>query len=1177
MSVKSLYSLLKPKKVGKKLEKVVKTKKKKVEKIPKLLSKKTIHKEDRILKEFFTNLPTGLSYEEIEAKIDEKIGTLSGLVRGDISGEYIRKTLLLSKSLGLKLYVFIDEKVKSKKIGKGTSIFDDLTSFASQDKITQREYEKIEEEMKINPLSFENQRIKFFRKLKKDIGELHRDHKKEEFKRLRRELIANRLSEQEVDPLFKDLMNNLSTTEFLKYVDGFLSQDFYDSDEFLDVFLAKLGKKREGRERREDVVQNIEVTIKSMINEIKEELKQDEPNLNDIFVKYKNFYNLGTRENNTLGKIIEQVERLSKKTLKRLIKEYEGQEEYSFEEVMKKYIKKRKIVAEEKKIHERKREEREEREPPIVKKSDAFSTFLRNNLTVHRVRPWLSFRFKKIWITTPDENTDENQANFEMYKQRREDGEEVYRLIEGANWFAPSDLFFVQSSKTPRNNINQIGKVLSIQGDVPIVMELCYELDDGKIIYQNEDIFRKEVEWFNIKEHDYFEQVEEFLSRGKKELEKATNINRRAGENDNLIRETMIEVLYKNLVKSYNGFEKETGKDGVSKYLSSHIKEDSEYKDFESIIIDDKVRRTAVEIESYIFNNFSDLSSYFTSIARVVTFLNPLYLGKYAYQFRMRIKLGFYDAEKIVSSDNKTIYREIFSTITDEEKIANYNSIIDTFVGDIKGKIITEILLLSNPRLLIPRLPDMFLFFDEISPTADCKNEDDARRIKVWDLITSGGYCFSIENLAHQFGNNNYINPYSKKKFSETLISRVKEYDSILKPYRERLEEEKREEKREAEAQSREEHKGIEEPPDLIKEIIDGLDNMESKLVEQASEDEICAYCRRHFSKESIRTAIAKGKETGIFKFCSMRCFEKWESPRKLERSAERKEPKVESRKYVERGAEGKVYYKLSLSGEVGEEKRGEIGESIENKKARLERMCRVLGISVYFVGEIFVKLEDTRGARESGAFVAFEDSDKVRQYFITKVGRIGYKGREAFIKIPAHLGSGDDSRKKCIVFNLVKLDKINEVIHFFLPNPDQFIDDTMKRGFTEKESIRQLYKVLDDKGLTKYFAKNKRILLPLYTDESRRWSDLEIGDKLEQERQNIMDLRKLMAREAREEREEKVEPTRPKKLREMVLEQARELMERKEEKSEVEEKGEGESIEEEKKSEEKSAEEEKI
>jgi len=289
-----------------------------------------------------------------------------------------------------------------------------------------------------------------------------------------------------------------------------------------------------------------------------------------------------------------------------------------------------------------------------------------------------------------------------------------------------------------------------------------------------------------------------------------------------------------------------------------------------------------LQLESYLFQNANTIRSYFRNIASITIFLDDL--SKYTLTFRNRLNNYFYTAEHLSTLSRAEKFPEVFQDTRVSETDRNLvNERIDKDMSQVvtdAGNYLYQVRYPGARRPTRPLPIEMPLPF-KLPPNrlTQCENYVDVKEYEdqPWNifLYTARGvtYCFTIANLLQQFQEEDYNNPKTGNRFSQDFIDEISKYSL------ERIifgEEEEKEEEPEPKERVRKEL-----APGLLDAILDDIQRLVSKFGSQ--DEEICNYCQKHVNAdETHKSVVYKGHgNSEIVNFCTVKCFEDWERPRK--------------------------------------------------------------------------------------------------------------------------------------------------------------------------------------------------------------------------------------------------------------------------------------------------------
>lgn len=295
-----------------------------------------------------------------------------------------------------------------------------------------------------------------------------------------------------------------------------------------------------------------------------------------------------------------------------------------------------------------------------------------------------------------------------------------------------------------------------------------------------------------------------------------------------------------------------------------------------------------IQLESYLFQNSTTFRSYFRNIGSITVFLTNL--STYTLTFRNRLNNYFYTAQHLATLTHIQKFPEVFKDTRVSESDRHFvNERIDRDTSQVvitAGNYLYQVRYPGARRLTRPLPTEMSLPF-KLPPNrlTQCENFKDIKEYEShpWDIIlyTDEGitYCFVIGNLLQQFEEEDYNNPKTGNRFSQDFIDEISKYSLQRVVFGEPEEEEP-----EMELEKEEVRKIKEIAPGLLDAILADIQRLEGGLSKFGSHDEeICNYCEKHVNAdETHKSVVYKGKgNSEIVNFCTVKCFEDWERPRK--------------------------------------------------------------------------------------------------------------------------------------------------------------------------------------------------------------------------------------------------------------------------------------------------------
>lgn len=489
--------------------------------------------------------------------------------------------------------------------------------------------------------------------------------------------------------------------------------------------------------------------------------------------------------------------------------------------------------------------------------------------------PWIDEKVKSVWLgPSPGEEMNMGYVINDNSIENR-----PILNSNGVTFYKAGRSFYELQCNYYSHKRRQNGFVLTSYdiNNNPVKYTVLYELPNKKFVYQDENLFNKQVEYL----HGNISYSQEELSAIRTE-EVSDNIR-------NWGKYLLNTVLWNNM----------------------------------EIDVEDY----SVRLESAIYSsNYSSIESYFSAIAGITIFLDSMNDSL----FKQRVKSLMYQPETLVILSINEKLPEVFENpnISQEKKdeAARY---IDTLIKRQVNDLIKQIVQLRRPGLYknqkrytpgIITLPGL-----DTSSSPDCVKELLARDVDRVNIVyytdTDGKtYCFDSLELKARFENDDYINIETGEEFPEDFRNKVLHLDQYIVPIN-------TEELPITETPPEKEVKIL--APDLLEKILDDIKRMETKLTEEAVQEEnedsevvknICGYCKEHVKQNTgLKTMINRNDSYELVHFCSEKCFEdleEWEQgnepnekivPGKSLEDIENEIVTVVKRKIVENDRYGKV------------------------------------------------------------------------------------------------------------------------------------------------------------------------------------------------------------------------------------------------------------------------------
>lgn len=376
--------------------------------------------------------------------------------------------------------------------------------------------------------------------------------------------------------------------------------------------------------------------------------------------------------------------------------------------------------------------------------------------------------------------------------------------------------------------------------DKPVTYMVLYELPNKKFVYQDENLFNKQVEYL----HGNISYSQEELSAIRKEV-----------VSDNI---------------------RNWGKYLVKTVLLNNMEID--VKDYSD-------RLEAAIYHTTMYYNHSTVESYFSAIVGITVFLDSMNDSI----FKQRVKSLMYQPETLVELSINEKLSEVFDNPNiSQEKKNEAERYIDTIIKRQVNDLIKQIVQLRRPGLYknqkkytpgIITLPGL-----DTSNGPDCVKEllaRDVDRVNIvyYTDIDGKTYCFDANELKYRFRfYDDYINVETGKEFPIDFRNKVLHLvgDKYIDPLpNEDLPITETPPEKEVEILA----------PGLLEKILDDIRRMETKITEEAIQEEIeddsevieniCGYCKEHIEQNTgIKTMINRNNSYELVNFCNEKCFE---------------------------------------------------------------------------------------------------------------------------------------------------------------------------------------------------------------------------------------------------------------------------------------------------------------
>lgn len=463
--------------------------------------------------------------------------------------------------------------------------------------------------------------------------------------------------------------------------------------------------------------------------------------------------------------------------------------------------------------------------------------FMQQCMLEYNIKPWID-NYKWTWIIPRELN--EKYVNKSLPTLE----------LNGKFWYRPSKLWELLNCNLHRNKREQKGDIFIMRTDdnLPVSFFVVHELQNSNFLVQDEELFTKEKEWFSRQQERLEDRLNELLSQ------KISDSS---------------EKLVKYMREYVGGLFKELIGEGE-------------------------------ELESSIFtlSQGGTIRDYLKKSASVLLFVSPYYMGNYASIFRERVKNGYYAHSTLPLLKNDDKLPEVYGAhiISDEQKIFTTQYIekeenqIVIEIGRILYRYqyptekIPPLLYIDVPeRITLSSLPFQYYSYVQKGTEAEweklskaerekyniskiCAN--DVKESKPWELVYypdgDKTYCFNVYDLMLQISVGDSINPYTGKEFGSEFVDKIGQFAE--------MEEKKQERKEEKEEEIL--------VPNFLEIILSDIAKLEKgglfKFGDSKGEPKKCEKCSKEVNGE-LKSPLSDGN---IVEFCSIKCFEEWETPK---------------------------------------------------------------------------------------------------------------------------------------------------------------------------------------------------------------------------------------------------------------------------------------------------------
>ncbi len=395
--------------------------------------------------------------------------------------------------------------------------------------------------------------------------------------------------------------------------------------------------------------------------------------------------------------------------------------------------------------------------------------------------------------------------------------------------YKPNMLFNILNCNVNSYKRSQNKDILTLydENNATVKFIVVHELQSGRKVVQNQEIFADEKAWLAISNARRGERIDFMLNAQLGSDEKI----------DAAARQVVVATL-----------SQAVGEDQLLNYIR--------------------------EVEGALFQHCVDnglvIREYLSLGSGSILFLSPLYFGRYSETFRERFLAQMYKPQKVYTLSSAEMFPEIFLNINIS------NSHVDTVTNTIRvvrAELVMQMAgqtyTVLNPTERVQAIAgsDIGVKIDIPQKETGCQLDNTA----VWETVSyvhnGVEYCYSIPQLVAQFSKGKYMNDKTKVRFRKKFV------DEILSTFQE-------------ESVTVEipdevpvvvpvfENKGNELNGQMLAQLINSeLTELETKLHElpESKRPKVCEYCKSFISsKDGISSVDADAR---VVSFCNVKCF----------------------------------------------------------------------------------------------------------------------------------------------------------------------------------------------------------------------------------------------------------------------------------------------------------------
>lgn len=456
-------------------------------------------------------------------------------------------------------------------------------------------------------------------------------------------------------------------------------------------------------------------------------------------------------------------------------------------------------------------------------------------------KPWI-WRYVSTWISSDNEKVI-SKYSIPMSEPLVVNGVKYYHVNKLFNILQCTDtnrkmktqnkniltLYEPSIKKTPQSDEKKIE--LGDYENTPIQVEVVHLLENNKVLFQDEELFKKEMDYLRVRS----------ILEKKNEILNSFNLP--------------------NELISYS-------KDRIRRYFNNlplrrSVKTTSEE-------LDNYIDKIVESIRNRIITRKDTARVFIQAIADILLYLDERMLRDYSTNFQLRLLNMFYRPEKIMDLSKENKFEELYKNKLYDDDLKNVVSQRIEYYSNIHVDEITERVLKNINKIYKKgREFDKFIEPMDLSITdirKQCKNRDvldeDLSDYMIYKEEETGDiYCISLYNIGT-------VNPYTGKPYPLYVQKELEQLDSqvIGNHFDELL-------------------FGTEPGDDLTPGLMDivfkNIKLMEEKIFKEDSTvdyDKKCEYCQKHIKPGNVfETVIKHDDDSEVIAFCKLKCFEDWE------------------------------------------------------------------------------------------------------------------------------------------------------------------------------------------------------------------------------------------------------------------------------------------------------------